>query len=86
MRVLCVAGESGLSVHKIALHVHGACSTFFEPLDIADVQRDVASWLQRNSRGSDSLVVRTPKRGVYRVNTSSREVIQLLIDFGDGQQ
>ena len=82
-RVLCAAGKGGLSVHKIALHVHGACSTFFEPLDIVDVQREVASWLLRNSRGTHALVERTARRGVYRLNTSCNEVRQLLMDFGE---
>ena len=81
LRFLCLAGHSGLSVRKIALHVHGACSTFFEPLKVEDVHRDVAAWLQRNSKGANPLVCRVGKRGMYAINYSSAKARQLLFDF-----
>lgn len=84
IRVLCMAGPCGLSVHKIALHVHGACSSLFSPLDIGNVQGEVAAWLARNSRGSNAMVCRTGRRGVYSLNYQSKAVRQLELDFTGG--
>ena len=81
LSILCEAGESGLTVHKIAMHVHGACNTLFAPICPDDVHRDVQAWLLRNSRTSDAPVCRCAKRGVYRINPGSSVVRQLMLDF-----
>ena len=41
IRVLHAAGQEGLSVQKISLHVRNACSSLFEPLDMEEVHRYV---------------------------------------------
>lgn len=83
LHVLCAAGNDGLSIRKISLHVHSACSTLFEPLDINVVHNEVASWLLRNSRGTSPLVCRIGKRGVYAINYSSPVARQIMFDFSD---
>ena len=84
--ILCEAGEPGLTVHKIAMHVHGRCSTLFDPLRPDDVRRAVQAWLLRNSRTADAPVCRCAKRGVYRINHGSSVVRQLMLDFGVGEE
>lgn len=79
--ILCEAGEAGLSVHKIAMHVHNACNSFFAPLRPDNVHRDVQAWLLRNSRTPDAPVCRCGKRGYYRINLNSTAARQLLLDF-----
>lgn len=51
IRVLHAAGQEGLSVQKISLHVRNACSSLFEPLDMEEVHRYVQAWLVRNVKG-----------------------------------
>lgn len=81
LRVLGEAGADGLSVAKVARHVYNACNSFFEPLDYDEVHRDVYQYLARNSKKSDSLIVKTAARGIYRLNEQSREARQLMLDF-----
>ena len=83
LHVLYEVGNGGLSVHKIAIHVHNACNSLFAPIAFADVHRDVQSWLLRNSRGVGSPVVRCGKRGYYAVNLSSSMATQLFLQFGN---
>lgn len=81
LRVLCEAGSSGLSVHKISVHVHNACNSLFSPVDFTEVYRYVVSFLARNSRDSLSLVARTQVRGRYRLNPNSAKWNQLMLQF-----
>lgn len=64
--VLCEAGDNGLPVRKIALHVFNTCNTLFAPVLIDDVHHDVRIWLKANSQSTDSLVRRCDKRGYYK--------------------
>ena len=47
--VLYEAGNDGLSVHKIAIHIHNAHNTLFSPIAFAEVRLKVQTWLLRNS-------------------------------------
>lgn len=77
--VLCEAGDNGLPVRKIALHVYNTCNTLFAPVLIDDVRHDVRIWLKANSQSTDSLVCRCDKRGYYKINTSSQTAQQLML-------
>ena len=79
IRVLHAAGQEGLSVQKISLHVRNACSSLFEPLDMEEVHRYVQAWLVRNVKGCCPMVLRTARRGVYVINMESRKVTNALI-------
>lgn len=83
INVLCEAGDNGLPVRKIALHVYNTCNTLFAPVLIDDVHHDVRLWLKANSQSTDSLVCRCDKRGYYRINTSSQTAQQLMLQFCD---
>ena len=81
--VLCEAGDNGLPVRKIALHVYNTCNTLFAPILIDDVNHSVRQWLNANSQSYDSLVRRCDKRGYYKINTSSQAAQQLMLHCGD---
>lgn len=81
LHVLCEAGKQGLSVHKIAMHVHNSCNSLFAPVEFCDVYRYVMSFLSRNSRGKHSLVAHTSVRGHYCLNLNSTKWNQLMLQF-----
>lgn len=81
LRILYEAGPSGLSVQKIALHVHNACNTLFAPVDYDTTRREVLAWLARCARRADSAICKAGRRGYYCVNKNSVEVRQLLLEF-----
>lgn len=81
--VLCEAGDNGLPIRKIALHVFNTCNTLFAPVLIDDVHHDVRLWLNANSQSTNSLVCRCDKRGYYKINTSSQAAQQLMLEFSD---
>ena len=82
IKVLTEAGHDGLSLAKIVRHVYNASNTLFETVDFEDVYRYVFSWLQKNSKSSDSLVEKA-ERGIYRLNLNSNETSQLMLQFTD---
>ena len=81
--VLYEAGNDGLSVHKIAIHIHNAHNTLFSPIAFAEVRLKVQTWLLRNSRATDSPVIHCGKRGKYRINLASPHLRQKLLEFGE---
>lgn len=85
LRILSEAGEDGLSVAKIARHVHHACNTLFSPISYVEVHRDVAQFLLRNSKNPDSIIEKTD-RGIYHLNMRSTETQQLMLQFQDERQ
>ncbi|MBQ6681172.1 MAG: hypothetical protein IJM78_02970 [Prevotella sp.] len=80
LRILTEVGSRGLSVAKIARHVHHACNSLFVPIDYDDVHRYVAQFLLRNSKNPDSIIEKTD-RGIYRMNLKSQETQQLMLQF-----
>lgn len=81
LQVLVEAGYRGISVRAVARHVYNRnCSLFVQP-DFMEVHRQVQQYLLRQSKSRSSLVVRTERRGVYRLNTSNADAQQLMLDF-----
>lgn len=81
LEVLYEAGNNGLSVHKIAIHVHNAHNSLFSPMAFEDVRQDVQAWLLRNSRHKESPVRHCQKRGMYRINLMSPIIRQQILEF-----
>lgn len=81
LEVLFEAGHEGLSVHKIAIHVHNTSNTLFKPTSFDEVRRDVQLWLLRNSQSKTSPVTHCERRGYYRINMKSLETRQTLLNF-----
>ena len=82
LRVLVEAGSEGLSVQKIARHVHYACNSFFNVIDFDELHRYVAHFLLRNSKNPESLIEKTD-RGVYHLNMKNTQTQQLMLEFRD---
>lgn len=86
LRVLFEAGEEGITVQKIALHVYNASNTLFNPVEYSDIHKRVVSWLRANSHGSQAMVVRLEQRGRYAINSSSEAMWQLSMQFSEFNQ
>lgn len=78
LRILMEAGSNGLTVAKLARHVHGQVNTLFNAIDYAAVHRAVGQYLNRESRTTGGTVVRT-RHGVYTLNPQASQ--QLMFDF-----
>ena len=83
LRILVEAGNEGLSVKKIARHVHNACNTLFSSVSFDEVYTYVSQYLIRNSRNADSMIARTDVRGNYRINPRNEDSQQLMLRFQD---
>lgn len=80
LRILTEAGEQGMSLQKLILHVYNASNSFFHPVDLDEVRMRVVQFLRVNSRYPNSLVEHT-QRGIYRLNPNSDRARQLLLSF-----
>ena len=80
LRILTEAGEQGMSLQKLILHVYNASNSFFHPVDLDEVRMRVVQFLRVNSRYPSSLVEHI-QRGIYRLNPNSDRARQLLLSF-----
>ena len=85
-KVLKEAGSGGLSVGKVSYHVYNACNSLFHSVELSEVWQYVSQYLIRHSRNPYSMVEKTEKRGVYRLNFNSSETCQLLLKFADAEE
>ena len=82
LRILTLAGDKGLKTEKIARHVFNACNSMFAPLDYKDVHAYVTQYLIKNAKNRNSIIERADKHGIYRLNFKSKEIQQLMFQFG----
>ena len=80
------AGNEGLSVKKVARHVHNACNTFFATVSFEDVYNYVSFYLKSNSKSRGSIIERAGTRGVYRINLDSKDSQQLMLQFQENDE
>ena len=85
IKVLAEAGNKGLSVMKVAIHVHHSCNTLFDHVPFQDVHRAVSAFLIRETRKKYPLVTRL-KHGCYRLNNNEAQRRQLTFDFDKQQE
>lgn len=83
IRVLAEAGDRGLSMKKITMHVYNHVNGLFFSVDFDEVRRLVVNFVNRNARQSGSVIERTNERGIYRLNKCSGDENQLKLDFKD---
>lgn len=86
LKILSEAGESGLSVQKIALHVHHSCNSLFNNVTYESVRREVIRFLINNSRKSGSIIEKTNRRGIYRLNIRNVNIGQFTFSFGEAEK
>ncbi len=85
LTILQEAGDEGLSLSKIAKHVFNSQNSFFDTPNLENIHYCVSQYLIRNSKNPDSLIERCAKRGVYRLNQSSPDTLQLMLCFCDDE-
>ena len=86
LKVLTIAGESGVSAQAIAKHVYNMNCTFFVQPDYEEIRSYVKNYLLRHSKSRQSLVEHTGRRGYYRLNAKgSTDARQLLFQFLEEQ-
>lgn len=81
--VLAEAGDKGLSLKKIAMHVYNRVNGLFNSVGYKEVYRYVANYIARNSTQTNPLIVHASERGVYRLNQSYADSKQLQLHFKD---
>lgn len=81
--ILSLAGRRGLSPAKIARHVHHEVNSLFEPIGYEEVYAAVRRFVRNNSGKATSALLRTKKRGYYRLNNKSETVRRLILEPPD---
>ena len=81
LKVLTMAGTAGLKTEKVARHVYNSCNTMFTPLDYKDVHAYVTQYLIKTSKDPLSIIEKSEKHGVYRLNFNAKQTQQLLLNF-----
>lgn len=82
LQILTEVGQRGISVQSLAKHVYNLNCTLFSTPDMGEIHHYVQQYLLRNSKSQSSLIERTDRRGVYRLNTqNSADAQQLMLMF-----
>ena len=84
--ILKEACPDGMPVRRIALNVYNLTNTLFAPQDLGKVYLAVAEWRRAESRKSGGAVCKADTRGWYRLNDSSAQVQQLLLEFSPNEE
>ncbi len=80
--ILTRVGERGISVQAMSKHVYNMNRTFFVSPDFEEIRNYVQQYLLKNSKSDHSLIERTERRGVYRLNTAhNADARQLMLEF-----
>ncbi len=80
-KILYEAGNDGLTVKKLAMHVYNLRNGLFETVTFGEVYKDTAKYVKRNSKSAAGMIEKAEKWGHYRINKKARRSVQLLIDF-----
>ena len=87
LQILSDVGEKGIGVQQLAKHVYNMNSTFFFQPNLQEIHAYVQQYLLRNSKSAQSLIVRTERRGYYRLNTQNNaDARDLMLQFRDQQR
>lgn len=82
LQILSAVGQHGISVYALTMHVYNMNATFFSQPDLDDIRNGVQRFLLKNSKSDSSLIERTERRGVYRLNTAhNADARQLMLEF-----
>lgn len=75
------AGDEGLSLKKIAMHVYNSNNNLFEKPDFNKIYSSIAQYLSKQSKMSDGMVKRIGTKGVYAINKRWSGYLHMMIDF-----
>ena len=73
----------GLSIRNIARHVYNRRNTFFEHADMEDIKMRVTRFVTSRSRTRHPIIVNAGRRGVYKLNDSAAENMEMSLCFDD---
>lgn len=73
----------GLSIRNIARHVYNRRNTFFEHADMEDIKMRVTRFVTSRSRTRHPIIVNAGRRGVYKLNDSTAENMEMSLCFDD---
>ncbi len=80
-KILYEAGNDGISVKKLAMHVYNLRNGLFDKISYDDVYKDTAKYVKRNSKSDAGMIEKAEKWGHYRIKKKKRNYIQLLLNF-----
>lgn len=82
--ILAEAGNEGLSVRKVALHVFNESNTLFGDTTYDDIYTIVSRYLNRSVRYNDSYIKRASRKGYYCLKDNV-EIRQQFLNFSDNE-
>lgn len=80
-KILYEAGNDGLTLKKLAMHVYNLRNGLFEKISYADVYKDTAKYIKRNSKSNTGIIEKAEKWGHYRIKKKKINYVQLLLNF-----
>lgn len=84
IRIMLEAGNKGISLRYLVLHVYNTCNSLFHPVSRKEV-RDYVYHLVRNHSSLPTDPFERIGWGRYRINLRSQKVVQAYIDFSGEQ-
>ena len=85
IRIMLEAGNKGISLRYLVLHVYNAYNSLFHPVSKEEV-RDYVYHLVRNHSTLPTDPFEKIGWGKYRLNRRSQKVVQAYIDFSGEQK
>ena len=86
IRLLYEAGDDGLSVKKMVMHVYNLHNGLFEKVSYQVIQKDIIAYIKRNNKSKNGLLEKTGRRGYYRLSSNMYNSLQLMLDFSDYEE
>lgn len=82
LEILTEVGDRGISVQLLSKHLYNRNVSLFSTQDINEIKAYVRQYFIRNARSNQSLIERTERRGIYRLNTGNNaDARQLMLEF-----
>ena len=86
IRLLYEAGDDGLSVKKMVMHVYNRHNGLFEKVSYQVIQKDIIAYIKRNNKSKNGLLEKTGRWGYYRLSSNMYNSLQLMLDFSDYEE
>ena len=82
LQIFTEVGERGISVKLLSKHLYNMNVSLFTTQDLEAIMSYVRKYVIRNTKTEHSLLVKTNKRGYYRLNTKKNaDARQIMLEF-----